>query len=161
MLGEIASIATLVLFVFYFVGRGITIFMVRKLWKDKIVQGETDYSQYHLVDSIGKEEDPIYGALISQEGIRDLHVYEMTEDAQGIPRKRGKEIYNRNFLNIDEGIAIRRMSGDLFPTLQIEYLSYDYMKVSLEWRDNLKNGVFSEMVHPRHTVRSFFYYLLR
>ena len=35
------------------------------------------------------------------------------------------------------------------------------MRVEIEWRDNLKNGVFMENAIPKHTWKSFLYFLCR
>lgn len=160
----IASVATLILFVFYFVGRIITILSVRPVWKDKVILRKMDYSQYEIVDEITQKEENngiVYGILLSREGIRDLKIYSVVPSKQGLLTEQGELLYSRKFLNIDQAIAFQYDTGDLFPTLLIEYNTIDYMKVTIEWRDNLKNGVFSELIQPRHTIRSFFYYLLR
>lgn len=160
----ISSVATLILFVFYFSGRIITILTVNRIWKDKVIIGEHDYSQYEIVDNVylGESlETTIYGILLSREGMRDITVYAVKTDKNGLLTQKGEQIYRKDFLNIDEAIAICTMTGDMFPSLIIEYTSFDYMKICLEWRDNNKNGVFSELVSPKHTVKSFLYYLLR
>lgn len=160
----IASVATLILFVFYFVGRIITILSVRPVWKDKVILRKMDYSQYEIVDEITQKEENngiVYGILLSREGIRDLKIYSVVPSKQGLLTEQGELLYSRKFLNIDQAIAFQYDTGDLFPTLLIEYNTIDYMKVTIEWRDNLKNGVFSELIQPRYTIRSFFYYLLR
>lgn len=159
-----ASIATLILFLLYFVGRIITVFAVKNIWKDKVVLNETSYSQYDIVDEVCSPDgydSPIYGLLVSKEGIRNLKVFSVDDDENGLPCKKGKLFYSRSFLNLEQAIAIKVMTGDLFPTLFIEYDSIDYTHICIEWRDNLNNGVFSEMVVPKHTLKSIFYYLCK
>lgn len=163
LLGDLASIATLILFLIYFLGRIITILTVKQLWKDKIIINADEYVNYDIVDEVLEDqwEEPIYGLLVSKEGIRNLKVFDVKPDSDGIPCKKGNLIYKRSFLNIEQAIAFHVMTGDLFPTLFIEYDSLDFTHVTLEWRDNLKNGVFSELVIPKHTIRSILYYLCR
>ncbi|MPM46234.1 hypothetical protein SDC9_92932 [bioreactor metagenome] len=159
-----SSIATLLLFCIYFIGRIITILSVKKIWRDKVILGINDYSQYEIVDIVGDEvsaEPRIVGILLSREGMRNVTVYSVVADTDGLLTQKGKTIYTNEFLNIDQAIAFSIETGDLFPSLFIEYTSLDYMKIRMEWRDNLKNGVYSELVWPAHTVRSFLYYLFR
>lgn len=164
IIGLYSSVATLILFVFYFVGRIFTIFTVKRLWKDKVLFSIDANKEFQIVDFVSASEKTDYAVrsvLISKEGIRNLKIFTVEADKNGLLTQKGKMIYKRGFLNIDEAIEINSEIGDLFPTLIIEYEAFDYMKVKLEWRDNLKNGVFSEMVIPKHTLRSFLYYLLR
>lgn len=164
MLSDIASIATLILFLFYLIGRCITILTVNHLWKDKVIIGNCEDTNYGAIEEIrdyNNKNDQPYGYLVSKQGIRDLKVYsaEFIEDSFGT--RKGSLLLQVDFLNIDEAVAFYVMPGDLYPTLFVEYTTLDYMKVSLEWKVNLKSGVFSEFVRPKHTIKSFFYYFLR
>lgn len=163
LLGDLASMATLILFLIYFLGRIITIFAVKQLWKDKVVINAEEYTNYDIIDEVPEDqwEEPIYRLLVSREGIRNLKVFGVKPDRDGIPCKKGDLIYERSFLNIEQAIAFHVMTGDLFPTLFIEYDGLDFTHVTIEWRDNLKNGVFSELVMPKHTIKSVLYYLCR
>lgn len=163
ILNNCAGIATLVLFIIYFIGRIITILSVRNIWKDKIVyqRGDSISDINNIVDEIGDVDNPnVYGAyLISQEGIRNLKVYEVEQ--QKTLYKKGKEIYSKDFLNINETINICYDIGEVIPPIIVEYLTTDYMKVTIEWVMNGKSGVASEMIHPKHTWKSFLYFLFR
>lgn len=158
-----SSITTLILFVFYFVGRIITIISVKRIWKDKVILGVSDYQNYEVIDDVvvDKSMQQRYGILLSKEGIRNLRIYSVVPDRRGLSTQKGKRVYKNPFVNIDHAVAICMETGDLYPTLIIEYTTFDYMKVRLEWRDNLKSGVFGEFVKPKHTLRSFCYYLFR
>ena len=48
-----------------------------------------------------------------------------------------------------------------FKPIIIEYETIEYMKVKLEWIDNMKNGVYSELVTPKNTLKSVLYKLLK
>ena len=156
MLSEIASIATLALFIIYFIGRIITIFTVKRVWTDEVIFDEKRYDNYGIVEEVGNTNNCIYGLLITNTGIRNVRFYEVTEDKHGFPVEKGRHIFQKQFLNVHQAIAIKEMTGDLFPTLIIEYHTFDYMRVRLEWRDNLKSGVFSEFVTPCHTMKMNF-----
>ncbi|NBI64964.1 hypothetical protein D3Z38_18460 [Clostridiales bacterium] len=93
--------------------------------------------------------------------MRNITVYTVKAAENGLLTKKGEQVYTKDFLNVDQAIAINVVTGDLFPSLMIEYTSFDYMKICLQWRDNNKNGVYSEFVQPKHTIKSFLYYLLR
>lgn len=162
-----SSIATLILFLFYFIGRIITVLSVQRMWKDKVYLYPNKESNYGIVDDIFyddysyEHEDIVYGILVSKEGIRDIKIYNVKVNSDGLYIDKGELLYKRDFLNIDEAIAFHIEPGELYPTLIVEYVSFDFMKIRFEWRDNLKNGVFSEMVEPKHSIKSFLYYLLR
>lgn len=162
---NLATWATLILFLFYFVGRIITICVVKRLWHDKVVFSEINRDEYGIVDEIGDDtcecNVPFCAYLVSVEGMRNIKIY--TSDLNNIEMgvRKDKLIYQRDFMNIDQAIKININTGDIFPTLFIEYETMDFMKVSLDWQDNLKSGVFSEMVVPQNTLRSVLYKLLR
>ena len=159
----LSSVATLILFVFYFIGRIITILSTKRIWKDKVIIGNSDYSEYEVIDDVvlGEHDGTRYGILISKEGIRNLKVYSIDYDVKKLKMQKRKQLYFNPFINIDQAVAFEVETGELFFTLMIEYTTFDYMKVVLEWRDNLKSGVFGEFVRPRHTIKSFCYYLFR
>ena len=171
-LSDFASIATLFLFVIYVVGRVIAVLSVNRLVRDEVLlnyQNQSipkEWERYGIVDDIfwgdkGSEEIP-WGLIVSNEGIRNLKAYSVKIDKRSqLPTKKGDEVFSKNFLNINQAIAIHVEPGELFPSLIVEYESFDYMKVRFQWRDNLRNGVFSELIESRHTLKSFFYYFLK
>lgn len=162
---DLATFATLILFLFYFIGRIITICTVKKLWRDKVILSKTLSNEYGVVDEVDSDvceyDFHFCGYLVSIEGMRNIKIY--TTDLSNIEKTihRGELIYQRDFLNINEALKINIETGELFPTLFIEYETMDFMRVSLSWQDNLKNGVFSEMVIPQNTFRSVLYKLLK
>lgn len=165
IISELATWATLILFLFYFVGRIITILTVKKIWREKVIFSETLDDRYGVVDEIGNDEQDrdfhFCAYLVSTEGMRNIKIYaaDFSNIDEGV--RKGALLYRRNFLNVDQAIKIHTETGEVFPTLFIEYETMDFMRVSLEWRDNMKNGVFSEMVVPKNTLKSVLYKLLR
>ncbi len=168
MLATIASIFTIILFGVYIIGRLIAIWNTDHIWKDKILILDNTTpapEEYGLVDEVYVEYPPYeddegrytYGLLVSKEGIRNLKVFKAEDVDNCADRKKGKQIYSRDFLNVDQSIAIYVPLGEVVPNLFIEYTTYDYMKVEIPWIDNLKNGVFTEYVQPRPTWRSVMY----
>lgn len=163
ILSLFSSVATLILFVFYFTGRILTIISVKRIWRDKIIINTHNCKKYDIVDTVvvGEEANERYGILLSKEGIRDLKVYNVVCNKDNLPTQKGSLLLDKPFVNVDHAVAFHVEPGELFPTLIIEYLTFDYMKVRIEWRDNLKTGVFSEFIQPKHTLRSFCYYFFR
>ena len=168
ILSDLASWATLILFFFYFIGRIITICTVKKLWKDKVIFTDELNNQYGVVDEIDKNgyawclaSCPYCVYLVSVEGMRNIKVYSTETDYDAGTTSKGKLLYERNFLNIDEAIKINVETGELTPTLIIEYDTMEYMRVELEWIDNKKNDVYSELVVPKNTIKSVVYRLLK
>lgn len=159
MLGDIASIATLVLFVFYFIGRIITIIIVKPIWSDKIVNYDsaTDIVEEYEIDNSGCKR-----ALTATNGIRNLKIYAVEFDPKiGVVYSSKKLLYEKAFLNIGQSIAICADLPDCIPKIIIEYETLEYMKVSIDWVDNCKNGVVSEIPMLKHTFKSIIYYLCR
>ena len=77
LIGDIASIATLLLFGVYFIGRIITILSIKPIWNDKIVYAEdaTDVVEEFKYDDSG------YGMAITSSGlIRNMKIYEAVYD---------------------------------------------------------------------------------
>lgn len=167
-LSNLASWATLVLFLFYFVGRIITICTVKKLWKDKVILENRIGDEYGVVDEINNGEyrdgsAPGYygGYLISIEGMRNIKVYSTRTDCIEDKTVVDRLLYERDFLNINQAIRVNIETEEIIPTLIIEYETIEYMKVKLEWIDNMKNGVYSELVTPKNTLKSVLYKLLK
>lgn len=164
-ISNLATWATLILFLFYFIGRIITICTVKRLWRDKVVFEKAPGEGYGVVDEVGDETADrtarFCAYLVSMEGMRNIKIYsaDLTNIEEGV--RKDKLIYQRSFLNINQAIKINVETGEIFPTLFIEYETMEFMRVSLEWRDNLKNGVFSEIIFPENTLRSVLYKLLR
>ncbi len=159
MLGYISSIATLVLFVIYFIGRIITIIMVKPIWSDKITNYDsaTDIVEEYEIDDTGCK-----AALTTTNGIRNLKIYAVEFDPEiGIVHSTKELLYERAFLNIGQSIVICADLPDCIPKILVEYETLEYMKVSIAWVDNCKNGVMSEIPTLTHTVKSILYYLCR
>lgn len=162
-LGDIASIATLILFVIYFAGRIITIVRTRDIFSDeiKIEMVDFDQSGLNIVDIFDLENEP-YNAFVltSKHGIYDLSVYKVVYDDNfnRIRREQIKE-YKYEFLNIDQSLVFNTTSPELFPMYEVEYYTPDYKRVTIVLWDNLKNGVMSESAKPKNTIKSVLYHL--
>ena len=118
ILGNIASVATLILFVFYFIGRIITIVRNRYVFTDELrmMGAGFDNKEFDIVEVFDLEKEA-YNTFIltSRQGIYDLAVYRILYDSDfnQIGRKRlEKSTYS--FLNIGQSLAFRVTSPQIF-----------------------------------------------
>lgn len=86
----LGSLASIILFIIYVIGRGITIITVKRLWRDKIYTGYRDYDEFNIIDSVtikdcAFQRETVQGVLESKEGIRNLKIFSVKEDKNGIP----------------------------------------------------------------------------
>lgn len=158
ILGNIASVATLILFVFYFIGRIITIVRNRYVFTDELrmMGAGFDNKEFDIVEVFDLEKEA-YNTFIltSRQGIYDLAVYRILYDSDfnQIGRKRlEKSTYS--FLNIGQSLAFRVTSPEIFTTYEVEYYTPDYKRVTIALWDNPKNGVLSESAKPKTHLRA-------
>lgn len=162
-LGDIASIATLILFVFYFVGRVLTIIRNRDIFSDELKIESADFNKegIDIVETFDIEDNP-YNAFIltSKQGIYDLTVYKIIYDDKfnRIKRIELKE-YKYGFLNLGQSLEFRITSPEFLTTYEVEYYTPDYKRVTIALWDNPKNGVMSESANPKNTFRSIMFHL--
>lgn len=171
MLGDIASIATLILFVIYFIGRAITIFMEKQMCYDEIsFLSREEINKYDIIDEVSTvvtdddtNDDYITVVMLtSKQGIRNIKVFEITYDNELNEIKNGmNEIGKCGFLNVGQSFAIITELPELIPKYRIVYYTQDFKKVTFDVSDNLKSGVASEMLRTKHTLKSMLYYLFR
>lgn len=164
MLGNIASVATLILFVIYFVGRTITIFRTKNLYKDEVAIFKNNkylMDEYNIVESFCVEDNPYNSFILtSREGIYSISLYRLKFDnsMNVIGREKVDEY---KFLNVGQSLEVCLTIPELITTYELEYYTPDYKKVTIELWENLKNGVVSESATVKHTWKSFLYYLFR
>ena len=171
MLGDIASIATLILFVIYFIGRAITIGIEKNLCTEKIsFEADQDiYNRYDIVEEVSTGDAPDSDAdmratiiLTSTQGIWNIKIYQIAyDDDFNEIKKISKCIEAYDFLNIGQSYVIKTFVPEIIPRYRIEYRTQDMKKVTFDIAENLKNGVISELLVPKHTVKSLVYYLFR
>ena len=163
MLGNIASIATLILFVFYFIGRIITILRTQLLYMDELREESTDFDRkkYNIIEDFILEKDSYNSVILtSVQGIYSLSIYKINYD-ENINRIGRTKINGIDFVNVGCSINIQLTIPELITTYEIEYYTHDFKKVTVELWTNLKNGVITESAKPKHTFKSLCYYLFR
>lgn len=162
-LGDIASVATLILFAFYFIGRIITIARNRYVFTDELrmMGAEFDNKEFDIVEvfDLEKKANNTF-ILTSRQGIYDLAVYRILYDSDfnQIGRKR-LEKSSYSFLNVGQSLAFRVTSPEISTTYEVEYNTPDYKRVTIALWDNPKNGVLSESAKPKNTFKSIMFHL--
>lgn len=163
MLGIISSIATLLLFIIYFVGRTITIYKTRSIFEDGLKVGPHPLPTHDcdIVESITLNNNPYNTCLLtSKQGIYSITIYSIQRDDAFIESDREK-VFDRPFLNCGQSIEISLTFPELLHDFILEYYTPDFKKVTIPLWQNLKNGCISESVSISHTFKSVCYYLFR
>lgn len=166
MIGDLASIATLILFVIYFIGRCITIFMEKQIkYEDiDIYDNEKDINVNEKIVEEFKCEDNNLNILIikpTEKSFRWFRVYKNIYDDENdfiVERQKiyeCKNIYNGNAIRIDTELA------EIIPQYTIEFQRSDYMIGKVDLSGNWESGVQEELLRIRHTFTSVIYYLFR
>ena len=162
-LGDIASVATLILFAFYFIGRAITIFRFRGVFPDEIRMEAADFekSGEQIVESYFLEENPRNAfVLTARQGIYDLSVYRILyDDSFHFTGRQKLEGMAYPFLNLGQSVEFLCTSPELLPEFEVVYYTPDYKKVTVTLWDNPKNGVMSESARPQNTLWSVLFHL--
>lgn len=163
MLGDIASVATLILFVFYFAGRIITTLRTQSLYMDELIEEVPDFNRqnYNIIEDFILEEAG-YNSIIltSKQGIYSLSIFEINYD-ENLNRIGRTRVGGIDFVNIGCSVNIQLTIPELITTHEMEYYTHDFKKVTVELWSNLKNGVITESAKPKHTFKSWCYYLFK
>ena len=162
-LGDIASIATLILFVFYFIGRMIIIIRNRSVFLDEFKMEEVSFNRggFDIVKTFELERNPVNAFILtSRNGIYNLSVYRIqySDDLKFVTREQMKD-YKYDFLNIGQSLEFLATSPELRPLYEVEYYTPDYKKVIVSLWDNPKNGIMSESATPQITFKSVLFHL--
>ena len=165
MLGNIASIATLILFVIYFIGRFISLIIEKKVIYEKvdIYINENDIqNSYKIVEEYECEHNGEILIITPYERAYNwLTIYECryNEKNKKIEKTRKLERFNniRNYTSV----KINTVLPCGMPVYLIEFERSDYIKGILVLQSNGKNGIQEETIKYHHTWKSIIYYLFR
>lgn len=166
MLENIATVATIILFVIYFIGRIITIIVEKnnKYENVEIYYDEEDIpADLKIVDEFECDKDSGEIVIITPttKQYNWLKIYKAEYDEKKNDMKKTEMIYeNKKILN-GHSIKISATIPDTMPWYIIEFERSDYMKGELPLHMNGKNGIEDEMLEFKHTFRSVLYYLCR
>lgn len=173
LLGNIASAATLILFLFYFLGRAWTIIKAKALMLEEF--GLENISNDEAIDFDKKNYfdlcDGEYGEIItikSEMPIIEFYVIPIKYDENGLDIT-SQKINSDNALvshtvplKANEPIYLRMDIPEGFPALKIYFRRFDYMKASLNiGYDGRLGGMCPVDYKLSHTFKSFCYYLFK
>ena len=166
MLGDIASIATLVLFFIYFIGRIITIAI------EKNIKYESVYVYFNenqipknikIIDEYKCSDDSKEILIITPttKSYNNVKIYECEYNEKNNKLEKTKKLCDIGRIYNDNSIRIDTILSCGITRYIIEFERCDYMKVKLISVYNGKNGIQEELLEFKHTFKSIIYYLFR
>lgn len=165
MLGNIASIATLVLFIIYFIGRIISIIIEKNIIYEgiNIYNNEEELSKdLKIIDEYRcKYAEEILIITPHEKSYNWLSIYECRYNEKNNKLEKVKELKRFEKIMNDTSIRIDTVLPCGIPKYMIEFERSDFIKGSLLLQYNGKSGVQEEMININHTWKSVIYYLFR
>ncbi|WP_138860229.1 hypothetical protein [Exiguobacterium mexicanum] len=156
-----SSVVTLMLFLFYLIGRYL---LVRKVETfitesiDVVYTSNAENQKNNIVDVIELGEDHSETVYLSSiEPMRYIKFYEYDFDKD----KRGKFIAEYLNLKNEQVLEVRTYLPEGIPNYILEYQRFDYVKGKLSLGENGKNGLLLENLELKHTAKSLLYYLVK
>ncbi len=165
MIGEIASIATLILFVIYFIGRIISLTIEKKMVFERVdiyYREEEIPHSFKIVAEYGCESaDEILIITPHEKSYNWLAIYDCKFNEITKKLEKGKELERfKNILN-DTSVKLDIIISCGIPSYMIEFERTDFTRGILVLQCNNKNGVQEELIESHHTWKSVIYYLFR
>lgn len=163
MVGTIASVATLVLFVFYFIGKGIAIHIGGKLVyepfefyldSDEIPESKKVAATYDLGDG----ESIV---ITSTRGVNSVKCYAYQHNTQKRRHKSKNLVFEHGFLNVGQSIEIKTYLAECVPEYYLEYVTCDYLKGFFPIQCDIATCNLQKHIKLKHTWKSFLYYLVK
>ena len=165
MLGNIASIATLILFVIYFIGRIISLIIEKKVIYEKIdiyIKEEDIPKDLKISDEYRCEhEGEILIITPYEKSYNWLAIYKFKYNEKNKNLKKVKELKKFEKIMNNTSIRIDTVLTCGIPLYIIEFERSDFIKGTLILQSNGKNGIQEEMLTFHHTWKSVIYYLFR
>ena len=166
MLSDLASFATLVLFVIYFIGRVITIMIEKNIKYENIERffSEADIpSELKIIDEFKCDENSndIIIIMPTTKSYNWVKIYECNYNEKNNRLVKTKKIYNSERIYNDHALRIDTIITCGIPNYILEFERCDYMKGELILQENGKNGIEEELLVFKHTLKSILYYLFR
>lgn len=165
MIGNIASIATLILFIIYFIGRIMSLIIEKKMVFERVdtyFREEDIPHNLKIVDEYRCEcADEILIITPHEKSYKWLAIYECKFNEKTNKLEKGKELERfKNILN-DTSVRIDTIISCGIPSYMIEFERTDFTRGILALYCNNKNGVQEELIESHHTWKSVIYYLFR
>lgn len=166
MLSDIASIATLILFVIYFIGRIITIIIEKNIKYERIeryFKEEEIPKDLKIIDDYKCDEfsQDILIIIPTTKSYNWVKIYECRYNEKTNRLEKVNKIYNSERIYNDHALRIDTTITCGIPNYILEFERCDYMNGELILQENGKNGIEEELLIFKHTFRSILYYLFR
>ncbi len=165
MLGNIASIATLILFVIYFIGRIISLIIEKKVIYEKIdiyIEEEDIPKDLKISDEYRCEhEEEILIITPYEKSYNWLAIYECKYNEKTNNLEKVKELERFEKIMNNTSLRIDTILTCGIPLYMIEFERSDFIKGTLVLQSNGKNGIQEEMLKFHHTWKSVIYYLFK
>lgn len=168
LLGNVASVATLILFVFYFLGR------IWTISKEKALMRETfGFENIEFDNELTEDRENYYDingggeiiSITSEVPILWMQVIPIKYDKNLIDitsKKTPPIIDHREPIKSNCPIFFRTNIPEGFPTYKIRFCRFDYVIVSFDIGYNGRLGGMTPVNYQiSHTLRSYLYYLLK
>lgn len=168
IIGTISSVATLILFVFYFLGRIWIMLKTKNLMLEDFDVEDIDHCS-DVPEDRGIYYDINGGGEIvtirSSQPILWLNVIPIkyNDDFEDITKKKDKPIVtHRNLIKRNESICLRIDICDGLPVYKVCFQRFDYIIVSFDIEYNGRNGGVSPTNYKmNHTCKSILYLLFK
>jgi len=164
IIANISSIATIILFIFYFVGRIIIILKEIKLVCEKIelfiTNDDEIFNKYKIVDDISLDDDCIEYMIITpcDKSYNWIKVFKYDDTEL---KKKTCKYYRKDILNKGHSIKINANIAETIPKYLVQFERSDYIVGEMIIAHNGKNGIQEEMIKCNHTIKSILYYILK
>lgn len=162
-IANVASIMTIILFIFYFLGRFIIIIKEKENKYEQIdlyITNDNEvFKEYKIIEEYNLDEDCNEYMIITprEKSYNWFKIYEYDDESN-----KKNCIYNRNgFLNSGHSIKIKAKIAECIPKYIIKFERSDYIVGEMELSHNGKNGVQEELIKCKHTWKSILYYILK
>ncbi len=160
-IGNISSIATLLLFLIYFIGRITTIILEKNFIYEFIDVYRGDdllniYEKYKIIDEylVGKDSDETL-IITPEKGLNWIKAYEYNPHN----KKKGKIIFEHDCLPSNLSIKIDTYLTCGMPRYILEFERYDFLRGEYYLAENNKDGIAS--IKMRHTWKSILYSIVK
>ena len=160
MIEYYASIATLILFIIYFIGRFWSIIQSKNEIEE--VLSREDSEEFKIVDefNIGINNcENIF--LTAQKTLLSVKVFECSFNSKTGKIKKGKLYCDCGRLRNNLTFKFNSYLVEGIPQYMIEYQSNDFTMGWLLFAENGKNGIVDELIYKKHTAKSVLFALFR
>lgn len=164
IIANISSIVTIILFVFYILGRVFIIFIERNRIYEKIdieiSKSDNTFDKYKIVDEYLLDDDSDEYMIITpiEKSYNWIKIFKYNNYEKN---KKVCEHIRKAVLNIGYSIKIKAQIAELTPQYVVRFQRSDYVVGEVMIAHNGRNGIQEEMIKCKHTLKSILYYLLK